>query len=180
MRYNNFVVVIIFLLSSFLTAQQSNNASGVNYGAFSFTKEVKLPGTPEDIFEAATGDISGWWDHSVSKSPVEFYIEPVPGGGFWEYFDDKGNGVLHATVIAADRGKLLRFDGPLGLAGNAIQLVTTYTFEASGTDSTFMKISVHGAGEVDDATPAIVEKVWEHFIFERFKPYVESGGHLEN
>jgi len=43
-----------------------------------------------------------------------------------------------------------------------------------------MKISVHGAGEVDDGTPAIVEKVWEHFIFERFKPYIESDGHLKD
>ena len=35
------------------------------------------------------------------------YIEPRPGGGFIEIFDDEGNGVLHATVIYADRGKLL-------------------------------------------------------------------------
>jgi len=180
MKRINFVVITIFLLSSLLSAQQSNDESMVKYGAFSFTKEVTLPGTTEVIFVAATGDISGWWDHSVSKNPVDFYIEPIPGGGFWEFFDDKGNGVLHATVIAADRGKLLRFDGPLGLAGTAIHLVTTYTFEPVGSDSTLMKISVHGAGEVDDGTPAIVEKVWEHFIFERFKPYIESDGHLKD
>ena len=176
----NFVVTTIILLSSLLSAQQLNDESGVKYGAFSFTKEVTLPGTPEFIFDAATGDISGWWDHSVSENPVELYIEPIPGGGFWEFFDDEGNGVLHATVIAADRGKLLRFDGPLGLAGIAIHLVTTYAFEPVGSDSTLMKISVHGAGEVEDGTPEIVEKVWEHFIFERFKPYIESGEHLKN
>jgi uncharacterized protein YndB with AHSA1/START domain len=180
MNRNTFVVVIIFLLSPLLSAQQSNDENGLKYGAFSFIKEIKLPGSPEEIFEAATGDISGWWDHSFSENPVGFYIEPIPGGGFWEFFDEEGNGVLHATVIAADRGKLLRFDGPLGLAGTAIQLVITYTFEASGGDSTFMKIYVHGAGEVDDSTPVIVEKVWEHFIFERFKPYVETGENLEN
>jgi len=180
MKRINFVVTNIFLLSSLLSAQQSIVESDVKYGAFSFTKEVKLLGTPEEIFEAATGDISGWWDHSVSKNPVEFYIEPIPGGGFWEFFDDEGNGVLHATVIAADRGELLRFDGPLGLAGIAIHLVTTYTFEPVGSDSTLMRISVHGAGEVEDSTPAIVEKVWEHFIFERFKPYIETGGHLKD
>ena len=174
------LVTIIFLLSSLLSAQQSNHESRVKYGAFSFTKEVTLPGTPEVIFDAATGDISDWWDHSVSENPVEFYIEPIPGGGFWEFFDDEGNGVLHASVIAADRGKLLRFDGPVGLAGIAIQLVTTYTFEPVGSDSTLMKISVHGAGEVEDATSVIVEKVWEHFIFERFKPYIESGEHLKD
>ncbi len=180
MKRINFVVTTLFLLSSLLSAQQSNNEHGGKYDAFSFTKELTLPGTPEVIFDAATGDISGWWDHSFSKNPVEFYIEPIPGGGFWEFFDDEGNGVLHATVIAADRGKLLRFDGPLGLAGIAIQLVTTYTFEPVGSDSTLMKISVHGAGEVEDGTPAIVDKVWDHFIFERFKPYIETGGHLKD
>ena len=179
MKQNIFFVTTLFLLSSLLFAQQSNDGRGVKYGAFSFTMEVILPDTPEVIFDAATGDISGWWDHSVSKNPVEFYIEPIPGGGFWEFFDDEGNGVLHATVIAADKGKLLRFEGPLGLAGIAIHLVTTYTFEPVGSDSTLMKISVHGAGEIDDDTPAIVEKVWEHFIFERFQPYIESGKHLD-
>jgi hypothetical protein len=180
MKQINFVVTNIFLLSSLLFAQQSIVNNELEYGAFSFTKELTLPGIPEEIYEAATGDISGWWDHSISKDPVEFYIEPIPGGGFWEFFDDEGNGVLHATVIAADRGKLLRFDGPLGLAGAAIHLVTTYNFEPSGGDSTYMKIAVHGAGEVVEDTPAIVEKVWEHFIFERFKPYIETGGHLED
>jgi hypothetical protein len=47
-------------------------------------------------------------------------------------------------------------------------------------NSTLMKISVHGAGEVEDGTPAIVEKVWEHLIFERFKPHIENGEHLKN
>ena len=83
MKRNNFVVTIIFLLSSLLSAQQSNDDCEAKYGIFSFTKKVSLPGTPEVIFDAATGDVSGWWDHSVSKNPLELYIEPIPGGGFW-------------------------------------------------------------------------------------------------
>lgn len=35
-----------------------------------------------------------------------------------------------------------------------------------------MKVSVHGSGEMEEGLPAIVEKVWEHFIFERFQPYI--------
>ena len=66
------------------------------------------------------------------------------------------------------------------MAGTAIKLVTTYTFETVGSDSTLVKIFVHGAGEVEDGTPAIVEKVWEHFIFESFKPYIENGEHLKD
>lgn len=172
------VIIISFLLfpSFFSIAQEDSNAK---YDVFSFDKEVILLGTPEIIFDAATGDISSWWDHSFSENPKKFYIEPKPGGGFWEIFDEEGNGVLHATVIAVDRGKLLRFDGPLGLAGTAIQMVTTYTFAPVGTDSTLMKISVHAAGEMEARIPDAVEGVWEHFIFEQFKPYIESGKHLK-
>ena len=125
-----------------------------------------------------TGDIKPWWDHSFSEDPFDLYIEPYPGGGFWEIFDEEGNGVLHATVIYVDRGKMLRFSGPLGLSGKAINFVVTYKFEPVGRDSTLFKVTVHASGEIEEGLPAIVENVWEHFIFERFKPYVESGDYL--
>ena len=47
------------------------------------------------------------------------------------------------------------------------------------SDSTLMKISVHGAKKVEDGSPAIIEKDWEHFIFEQSKPFIESGKHLD-
>jgi len=169
------LIFSILLLSSMLFAQSE---SEMRYDVFSFEKEVILPGTPEIIFDAVTGDISGWWDHSMSENPKAFYIEPFPGGGFYEIFDDEGNGVLHARVIYADRGKLLRFDGPLGLSGMAIQFVATYQFEPVSTDSTLFKVSVHSAGEVAEGMPAIVESVWDHFIFEQLEPYIKDGKHL--
>lgn len=171
-------ISIILVSFSFSTFAQENT-SQKSYNVFSFDKEVTFPGTPEEIFDAVTGDISGWWDHSFSENPKKFFIEPKPGGGFWEIFDDEGNGVKHATVIASDRGKLLRFDGALGLAGTAIHMVHTYTFTKVGEDSTNLKVSVHAAGEVDEGIPQIVESVWEHFIFEQLKPYIEAGKHLQ-
>jgi len=54
-------------------------------------------------------------------------------------------------------------------------LVTTYEFTAAGSDSTTLKLTVHGAGEVEEGLPATVESVWHHFLFDRFKPYVEGG-----
>ena len=173
----NICILIVLALSSFLFPQ-NDNKSKAKYDVFSFEKEVRLPGISDAIFDAATGDISGWWDHSFSEDPLEFFIEPYPGGGFWEIFDDEGNGVLHATVIYADRGKMLRFVGPLGLSGKAINLVTTYEFQPVGADSTLFKVSVHGAGEIEEGVPVIVESAWNHFIFECFKPYVESGEYL--
>lgn len=170
------VISLLLAISSVLIAQENMKPK---YDVFSFDKEVTLPGTPETIFDAVTGDISGWWDHSFSDHPKKFFIEAKPGGGFWEIFDDKGNGVLHATVIYSDRGKILRFDGPLGLSGKAIQVVTTYTFNPVGSDSTMFKVSVHAAGEVDEGVPKIVESVWNHFIFERLEPYIKSGKNLD-
>lgn len=171
--------IFLFALVCMSVYAQNESTVKAKYDVFSFDREVKLPGTPEIIFDAVTGDISGWWDHHMSENPKKFYIEPIPGGGFWEIFDDEGNGVLHARVIYADRGKMLRFDGPLGLSGQAIQVVTTYQFEPVGLDSTLFKVSVHAAGEVAEGIPAIVEKVWEHFIFEQLEPYIQSGKHLE-
>jgi len=167
------LITIMPLLPGQISAQDK-------YGVFSFEKELILPGTPEIIYDAITGDISGWWDHSFSAQPYKLYIEAKPGGGFWEIFDKSGNGALHATVIYADRGKLLRFDGPLGLSGKAIQVVCTYKFKSAGRDSTNLKLEVHASGEVEEGIPAIVESVWDHFLFGRFKPYIESGKHLKN
>lgn len=173
MKIKSLLIIIIWPvlhLSSCFGPESGNT----EYGTFSFEHKVTLPGSPEAIYDAITGDISGWWDHSFSEKPYKFYIETKPGGGFYELFNDSGDGVLHATVIAAQRGKLLRFDGPLGLAGQAIQIVTTYSFAPVETDSTQLTVSVRGAGELQPAIANIVSNVWHHFIFDRFKPYIEN------
>lgn len=175
MKFNLFLVVWVFVPAVILEAQEEQKPK---YDVFSFQKKVVLPVSPQVLYDAVTGDISGWWDHRFSEHPKAFYIERKPGGGFYEIFDDNGNGILHATVIYAERGKLLRFDGPLGLSGKAIKLVTTYKFEDQSRDSTLFTVSVHASGEVDPGIPQIVEKVWEHFIFERLKPYIESREYL--
>jgi len=144
-------------------------------GGFTVSYALTLPGSPEAIYDAITGDISPWWDHTISGDPAKLYIEAKPGGGFWEVMKGQHNGVRHAVVILADRGKMLRFEGPLGLSGNAIHMVHTYTFETAGPDSTRLGLSVHAAGEVQDGWPEAVNRAWYHFLFERFKPYVESG-----
>ncbi len=155
------------------------NATSVDLpvGGFGFEFAVTLPGAPAAIYDAATGDISGWWDHSFSPNPVRFELEPRPGGGFWEIFDDSGDGVRHAEVTYAKRGELLRFEGPLGLTGHAITLVTTWSFSPQGADSTKMTVAVNAAGEVQPGWPGVVEATWRHFIVDRFRPYVIGGCH---
>lgn len=149
----------------------------IELGGFAVEHELVLPGSPETIYDAITGDVSGWWDHTFSESPRRLYMEAKPGGGFYEIFDEAGNGVQHATVTFAERGKRLRFEGPLGFSGHALRMVHTYEFEAAG-DSTRLKLSVHGAGELQDGWAEAVDGVWHHFLVERFKPYVEEGRHL--
>jgi uncharacterized protein YndB with AHSA1/START domain len=149
----------------------------VGTGAYAIEFDVTYPGSPETIYDAITGDISGWWDHSFSQKPFRLFLEAKPGGGFYEFFNDKGDGALHATVICAERGKVLRFDGPLGLSGRAVTNVVTYHLEQAGADSTRLRLEVHMAGEIDEKLAGVVEQVWRHFLIERFKPYVESGAY---
>ena len=141
---------------------------------FRVNHELILPGKPEYVYDEMTGDISDWWDHTFSENPARFYIEAKPGGGFYEIFNESGDGVRHATVTWADRGKTLRFEGPLGLSGNAIHMIHTYQFSAQGPDSTQIKLTVNAIGEVNQQLAETVDTVWYHFLFERFKPFIIS------
>jgi len=145
-------------------------------GGFQVQQELLLPASPEDVYDAATGDISGWWDHSFSAHPKKLYIEAKPGGGFYEIFDDAGNGALHATVIYADRGKRIRFSGPLGFSGQAVNFVTTFDFlpDPAGTR---LRMTCDVSGEITEGEDKIVDEVWHHFLFERLKPFIESGAY---
>jgi len=170
---------ILILLSVMVINVVQADIRQLPFNCFSISYELKLPGKPGLIYEAVSGDISGWWDHTFSEKPTRFYIDAKPGGGFYEIYNEAGDGVLHATVIVADYGKMLRFDGPLGLSGRAVQAVHTYQFEAVGQDSTLMKFEGHFFGETQEGLPETIEKVWYHFLFERLKPYIERGDHLK-
>ncbi|HXX43398.1 MAG TPA: SRPBCC domain-containing protein [Candidatus Acidoferrales bacterium] len=169
-----FAAVTIWLLLAPLGARSETKE--LKTGAFQIVQEVVLPASPEAVYDAATGDISGWWDHHVSDHPKKLYIEAKPGGGFWEIFDDSGDGVLHATVIYAERGKRLRFTGPLGLSGQAVDMVTTYDFlpDPAGTK---LRVTCNVSGQIDEGLDKILDSVWHHFIVERLKPYIESGAY---
>ncbi len=146
-------------------------------GSFAFSFTTELPGQPDVMYDALTGDISGWWDHTMSGAPLRLEIEARPGGHFIEVFDDSGDGVIHATVIGAQRGKMLRLEGPLGLAGHAIHMVTTYQLEPMEGGRTRLTVQVHAAGEIHDGWAEVVEKTWRHFIEEQFVPWVTEGHH---
>jgi len=158
--------------------------STVNTNAHSETKELKtaayqdqqevvIAAKPEVVYDAATGDITGSWDHHMSEHPKKMYIDAKPGGCFCEIFDDSGDGAQHAVVIYAVRGKMLRYTEPLGFSGTAIDAVTAYEFlpDPAGTK---LRVTVNMVGQIDEQTAHLVDGVWHHFIAERLKPYVES------
>jgi uncharacterized protein YndB with AHSA1/START domain len=139
-------------------------------------KEIVVSASPEEAWNAFTGDISGWWDHHFSEKPAKLVIDRVPGGGFWEIFDDAGHGVKHAEVIFADPGNVLKMRGPLGFSGKAVDLVHTFTFAADPA-GTKVHLTLHAAGQVDDEAVAALEAVWDHFLVARYKAHVDAGKH---
>ncbi len=146
---------------------------------YTLTNQIELPLDPETAFDVMTGDISGWWDHSFSENPALFVIEPWAGGGFKEVFvENENDGVLHATVNVAIRGKVLRFTGPLGLSGQALNMVHTWSYEATETGS-LVKLEVHISGEIDYKTATIIDGVWNHFLHEGLRSYIDSGAYKE-
>ncbi|GAB4178818.1 MAG: hypothetical protein Kow00108_14670 [Calditrichia bacterium] len=164
--------ILVIVLVLILISCKDNQT--VHPGIFQISKEFIYPGSPDFVYDHLTGDISLWWDHSFSEKPFKLYIEAKPGGGFYELFDENGNGVRHAIITAADRGKLLRFEGPLGLAGKSILMVTTYTLSPKGTDSTLLKLNIHASGEVDNKLQDVVGRVWDHFLGDQFTPYISQ------
>ena len=145
-------------------------------GTFTIEHSVALPVSPEEAYDAMTGDISGWWDHKFSEAPARFFIEARPGGGFLEIFDDSGDGVLHATVIYAQRGKKLTFEGPLGFNGKALTLVMTYAYEPTD-NGCVVQFTAHGSGQIEEGWAQAIDGVWHHFLVEQLKPYIEAGKH---
>lgn len=82
MRLSMISFVILTLIVD-LSAQQTDKPKP-RCDIFSFNKEVTLPRTPTQIFNAATGDISGWWDHSL-KIPKSFLLRQNQVEDSWKY-----------------------------------------------------------------------------------------------
>ncbi len=162
---------LLILMSACLVAAQP---AEFPVKGFTFTQEITLPVSPDTAFDLMTGDISGWWDHTFSEKPKRLFIDRTPGGAYWEIFDDAGNGVKHATVIYAERGKKFRMEGPLGLSGRAFVGVYTYDYAAIA-EGTKVTLTVNMLGQLDAEFAGIVQSVWNHFLVEQLQPYVASG-----
>ncbi|TGY90146.1 SRPBCC domain-containing protein [Marinicauda algicola] len=170
--------VALILVTMALAGSDVGNPAPFEVQGFRSQIDVEIAAPVETVFDAATGDVTGWWDHSFAEDPAEMVIEPLFGGRFYERFSQDGaDGALHATVIYVNAPSQLRLDGPLGLSGRAVDLVTTWTLQPSEAGTLFT-VDLSMAGEIDPPLAEAVTRVWDHFIRERLKPYVESGCHL--
>lgn len=144
--------------------------------AFTVVHATSTTVAPEAAYDAFTGDITAWWDHSFASGPASLVIEPFPGGRFVETFrEGSPDGALHATVTRAERGRVLAFRGPLGfgLTGMHFDMVHTLTFEPEGT-GTRLTMTVQGLGTIQPGWEDAVQGVWAHFLDARFVPFAEG------
>ena len=72
----------ITLAGSCNIADDDPNPNQSYAGTFVFSHALTLPGTPEQIYDACTGELSAWWDHSFSEKPLSIFLDARPGGSF--------------------------------------------------------------------------------------------------
>jgi hypothetical protein len=157
-----------------LWGQESPNLTTRPFGAFQFQDSVSVPLPPEEAFDRFL-EVDEWWDHRFTADPAQFYLDPKPGGGFYEIFPDGAGGVRHATVIYVAKGRSLRLRGPLGMSGYALDMVFSLEFEASTSgEGTLLKLDARGAGELEEGWAAAIQGVWHHFLEDRFLPYCQG------
>ena len=172
-------MLIAALLTAGALALQEGGVEAFQPQGFSTTFSVEIAAPPETVFDAATGDITGWWDHSFALDPAELVIEPRLGGRFYERLrEGSEDGALHATVIYVDAPTALRLHGPLGLSGRSIDLVASWQLSPVGDDATEFQVQLNMTGQLDADTAQLVLATWQHFIIGRLKPYVEAGCYL--
>jgi hypothetical protein len=57
-------------------------------------------------------------------------------------------------------------------------MIMTFVFEPRDK-GTAVKLTASSMGIMQEGWDKAVDGVWHHFLFERLKPYVESGKHLD-
>ena len=68
--------MLAFFASLFLIgAQDPALLESFEVQGFNTTITVEIDAPRDVVFEAATGDVTGWWDHSFWPDPAEMVIE---------------------------------------------------------------------------------------------------------
>lgn len=90
---------------------------------YTVTQSVTVSGSAEQTVRCVDGrNLGGGGTITSARNRKSLRIEAWPGGKFVEEFDDQGNGALHATVILAQRPKLLAHGWSVGIDGSGLGL----------------------------------------------------------
>ena len=168
----------LFLAGAAFAAGAATGSTSFEPTGFVLEVATEVPVPPAEAFDAFTGDVSGWWDHHFAPEPAALVIEPRVGGTFHELFGEEGEGVIHGEITWCQRGERLVIRGPFGFHGMALDLVHTISFEAT-EGGTRVAVSIHANGEAEPEHPAVIERVWNHFLVEQYRAWVEAGRHRE-
>lgn len=117
-----------FLLGSPAAAELA--ASGPD--GFTSRSEALIAKPPAEVWAALTS-WGQWWDpaHSYSGKPGSLSLDAKAGGQLLERWD--GGTVLHATVLSAMPGRLLRLEGGFGpLQSLPVNAVLSFALKAEG------------------------------------------------
>ncbi len=152
--------VILGALFFFATAAQAKvTASSENH--FIIEHEVTVPLDTQASY-LLLGKPSKWWNsaHTWSGNAKNLSLSLKAGGCFCEAWD--GNSVMHAQVILAQPGSVLRLQGGLGpLQDMAVVAVLTYNLkktEAGTTVQMVYRVSGNASHNLGSLTQ-IVDKV---------------------
>lgn len=172
-RHHLRILALLVLLLPCTTALRGEIEAKDAY-TFKLKQTVVIERSAQAVWDALTGDVSGWWDHSFSEKPARFVLEARPGGSFLELFDEEGNGVEHARVTYVKAPERIHFEGPLPFNGLAMRMSHVITLKPEDAGGTRVTVAVNAIGDLEEGWAEAVDGVWNHFLRERLKPFVEG------
>lgn len=143
---------------------------------FTIEQTIHIAAPPEAVYAALIVPAK-WWssEHTFSGSAANLKLEARAGGCFCENWAD--GSVLHATVVDAEPGKVLRLRGALGpFQGHGVDSALTFQLKAAngGTDIT-LNNSVGGYMKGGYAKwPALADVMFADQMY-RLKQFIETG-----
>ncbi len=143
--------------------------------------EETIEAPAEKVFDALTGDISGWWGFPFLLSPddaVSVTIDPKLGGLFYESWGDDGSGVILGTVTRLKKGRRLSIQGYMSLPGPLAGLID-FQLTPNSPTSTTVKLFHSAFGTFDWQANRHYEPGWKHLLNIRLKQHVEQGRRFE-
>jgi len=100
---------------------------------FAIEQSVHIDAAPDNVYVALIAP-QKWWNsqHTFSQNAANLSLEARAGGCLCEKLVNGGS-VLHAVVVDADPGRMLRLRGPLGpFQGQGVDGVMTFSLKANG------------------------------------------------